>query len=30
EVPFTYQEITDAIERASTIVKNMRKQLPKR
>jgi exosome complex component RRP42 len=27
--PFTYQEITDAVERASKIVKKMRKQLPK-
>ena len=30
EVPFTYQEVIDAIERASKIVKKMRKQLPKR
>lgn len=29
-VPFTYQEVTDAVERASKIVKKMRQQLPKR
>ncbi len=28
--PFTYQEITDCVERAIKIVKKMRKQLPKR
>ncbi len=30
KAPFTYQEVIDAIERANKIVKNMRKQLPKR
>ena len=29
-IPFTRQEVTDCVERASKIVKKMRKQLPKR